>query len=38
MEINGQKIEKGENKTIKIRVGKLPSGTHINIFCKSLQG
>lgn len=38
MEINGQKIEKGENKTIKIRVGKLPSGTHINIFAKVYRG
>ncbi len=32
MEINGNEIRPGENKKIKIRVGKLPSGTHINIF------
>ena len=32
MEINGIEIKPGENKTVKIRVGKLPSGTHINIF------
>ena len=32
MEINGHEIKRGENKKIKIRVGKLPSGTHINIF------
>lgn len=32
MEINGHEIKPGENKKIKIRVGKLPSGTHINIY------
>ncbi len=32
MKINGHEILPGENKKIKIRVGKLPSGTHINIF------
>lgn len=32
MEINGHEILPGEYKKIKIRVGKLPSGTHINIF------
>jgi len=32
MEINGHEILLGEHKKIKIRVGKLPSGTHINIF------
>ncbi len=32
MTINDNIIEPGENKIIKIRVGKLPSGTHINIF------
>ncbi len=31
IEINGNIINPGENKTIKIRVGKLPSGTTINI-------
>lgn len=34
MEINGHEILPGENKKIKIRVGKLPSGTHINIFAQ----
>ncbi len=38
MEINGQEIKKGENKLIKIRVGKLPSGTHINIFAHVFRG
>ena len=32
MEINGYEIRPGERKKIKIRVGKLPSGTQINIF------
>jgi len=32
MEINGHVILPGEYKKIKIRVGKLPSGTNINIF------
>ncbi|MEZ4907305.1 MAG: succinylglutamate desuccinylase/aspartoacylase family protein [Saprospiraceae bacterium] len=31
MEINGNIINPGENKTLKIRVGKLPSGTSISI-------
>ena len=31
MEINGNIINLGENKTLKIRVGKLPSGTSISI-------
>ncbi len=38
MEINDHKIEPGENKIIKIRVGKLPSGTHINIFAHIFRG
>lgn len=38
MEINGQEIKLGENKIIKIRVGKLPSGTHINIFAHIYRG
>ena len=38
MEINGHEIKSGENKIIKIRVGKLPSGTHINIFAHIYRG
>jgi predicted deacylase len=38
MNINDNNIEPGENKIIKIRVGKLPSGTHINIFAHVFRG
>ena len=38
MKINDNIIEPGENKIIKIRVGKLPSGTHINIFAHIFRG
>ncbi len=38
MEINDNIIEPGDNKIIKIRVGKLPSGTHINIFAHVFRG
>lgn len=38
MEINGHEIKPGENKIIKIRVGKLPSGTHINIYAHIYRG